>query len=220
MDYSLSFNLENGGFRIPVNPGSIDINEGGSSKTYHVAGLGEINIIQNPKLAEISFDSLFPANSYPFVVGELRSPFDYIEQIEKWMKLMKPIRFVFAGSTFEINELVSIEKFTWKEVGGAIGDVEYSISLKKYVPYAAKKVVEDTTRNIGKAGQVLSVETPPRPDEREQPKTYTLVKGDNLWKVAQKFLGNGAKYKEIQKLNNITNAQLKRLPIGMIVKLP
>lgn len=34
---------------------------------------------------------------------------------------------------------------------------------------------------------------------------YTVVKGDSLWAIAQKLLGNGARYTEIVKLNGLTS---------------
>lgn len=34
--------------------------------------------------------------------------------------------------------------------------------------------------------------------------TYAVKKGDILWDLSQQFLGNGTKYKEIKKLNNLT----------------
>lgn len=219
MDYSISFDLTEGGFRLPINPAAIDVKESGQSKTYDISKLGNINVIRNPKLAEISFESIFPATEYPFVIGELRDPFDYIEQIEKWMQVKKPVQFVFAGSSFDLNTLVSIESFNWREVGGAVGDIEYSIQLRKYKPYGAKKV-EIVVRKDAAPVRILSADTPSRPDTREQPQTYTLVAGDTLWKIAQKMLGNGNRWREIQKLNNITDAQLTRLQIGMVVKLP
>lgn len=36
-------------------------------------------------------------------------------------------------------------------------------------------------------------------------KTYTVKRGDSLWKIAQEQLGNGARYKEIVNINNLTN---------------
>lgn len=33
--------------------------------------------------------------------------------------------------------------------------------------------------------------------------TYTVKKGDTLWSIAKKTLGDGNKYKEIQKANNL-----------------
>lgn len=35
-----------------------------------------------------------------------------------------------------------------------------------------------------------------------------------------KKLGDGSKYKVIQKLNGIPDSELKKLPIGKVIKLP
>lgn len=215
----LSFNNQQEGFQIPVNPPSIEMREAGNSKTYDISALGEINVIKNPKLTEFRFESFFPAQRYPFVVGDhLFEPMFYVELIKKWMATNRPIRFVFTGASFDINEPVSIESFDWKEVAGTSGDIEFTLVLKKYVFYAAKKVVPVASQAT--TTPALVTKAPARPDDRQQPKTYTLVAGDTLWAVAQRFLGSGARYTEIQKLNNLTDADLKRLPIGKVIKLP
>lgn len=222
MGYVISFNLNHDGFIIPVNPPAIEIQEAGQSQTYDIAKLGEISVIQNPKLEEISFESIFPAAKSPFVVDLLEEPlepYEYVEQIEKWIKAKKTIQFKLerSGSEYGIDKQVSIESFKWREAAGAVGDVEYSITLKRYVPYAAKKIdlkLESDGSLTAHAAQDS------RPDHRTKPETYTLVAGDTLWKVAQKFLGSGARYPEIQKLNGISDAQLRRLPVGMVIKLP
>jgi nucleoid-associated protein YgaU len=59
-----------------------------------------------------------------------------------------------------------------------------------------------------------------RPSDKEQPKTYTLVSGDTLIKVARIQLGNESRWREIQKLNGISDAELTRLQVGMKLKLP
>lgn len=218
----LSFNNQEQGFQIPINPSSIEMKEGGSGSTYDVSGLGEINVIKAPKLTEYSFEGIFPASEHPFVIpnvsGKLLAPVNYyVNLITGWMEKKRPIRFVFTGSNFDINTPASIESFEWKEVGGSPGDIEYKIQLKKYVFYAAKKAVPVTTQSSTPA---LAKQSPPRPDERPPEKTYTLRSGDTLWSVAQKHFGDGARYKEIQKLNNLSDADLKRLPVGKVLKLP
>ena len=35
--------------------------------------------------------------------------------------------------------------------------------------------------------------------------SYTVKKGDSLWKISEKYLGNGNKYKEIKDLNNLSS---------------
>ena len=39
-------------------------------------------------------------------------------------------------------------------------------------------------------------------------KTYTVAKGDTLWKIAQETMGNGALYKKIVEANGIPNENL------------
>ncbi|AFQ45154.1 LysM peptidoglycan-binding domain-containing protein [Desulfosporosinus meridiei] len=214
----LSFNDKAEIFQLPVMPGSLEISEAISSKTYDIVGLREINVIKNLKLSQYGFSSLFPAQRYPFVtVQTLLQPIEYVRFIVKWMESAQPIRFIFISDRYNINTLASIESFDWKEVAGGAGDIDYNIKLKMYVPYTAQKV--EISSNPSAAG-VATTAAPARPDETQQPKTYTLVAGDTLWAVAKQFLGNGARWPEIQRINDITDAEIKRLQIGRVLKLP
>ena len=47
--------------------------------------------------------------------------------------------------------------------------------------------------------------------------TYTVKKGDTLWRIAQKNLGKGTRYKEIQQLNGM---QDDRIRVGQKLKIP
>jgi LysM repeat protein len=49
-------------------------------------------------------------------------------------------------------------------------------------------------------------------------RTYTVVAGDNPWGIAQKVYGNGSKYPEILKANNLTESS--RLTIGQVLVIP
>lgn len=46
--------------------------------------------------------------------------------------------------------------------------------------------------------------------------TYTVKKGDTLWKIAQKLLGNGNKYKVIKQLNNLQSDTIRT---GQVLKI-
>ena len=46
---------------------------------------------------------------------------------------------------------------------------------------------------------------------------HTVVKGDSLWKIAKKYLGNGGRYPEIMKLNGLTSTLIH---INQKLKIP
>lgn len=237
MSYRMELSFNNGAeiLDIQVLPSSIEISDGGNGSTYDVVGLGEINVIKARKLSEYAFSSFFPAKLYPFMLPshddnnnddeEKKSlaptvkvvpPMEQVRKISRWMESKRPIRFIFQGgptaSDVVINTPATIESFQWKEVAGGIGDIEFSIKLKHYRFYAAKKVVVQNNAVVPKGEQ--------RPDDRAKEKTYTLVAGDTLWKVAKSKLGDGNRWREIQKLNNISDAETKRLQVGKVLKLP
>ena len=46
---------------------------------------------------------------------------------------------------------------------------------------------------------------------------HTVVRGDTLWAIAQKYLGKGTRYPEIKELNGLTSNVIYR---GMKLKIP
>ena len=65
-----------------------------------------------------------------------------------------------------------------------------------------------------------SVETTPGGSTEAAPveRTYTIRKGDSLWSIARRLLGDGARCGEIAKINNITNAN--RIYPGQLLRIP
>ena len=51
-----------------------------------------------------------------------------------------------------------------------------------------------------------------------QKRYYTVVKGDTLWGIAKKYYGNGNRYPEIAKANNIANPDL--IYVGQKILIP
>lgn len=214
---SLSDMNQTNGFLIPVLPEMIEINEQGNVKSYDIVGSGPIHVIQPNSLSKLSFQSFFPADTERFGADQSWNPMRYVKLILEWMDSGKPIRLIYVGSDIEINLPVSIDSFDWKESSGSPGDIEYSIKLLKYVFHSPRKVVVTAQSNgTPSAKQTASA----RADTREQPTTYKIVAGDTLIRIARKTLGNDSRWKEIQKLNGISDAQLRKLQIGQILKLP
>lgn len=215
----LSWNNQQEGFELPVLPREIGPSIRGDGARHDVYGLGKINVIKDRELAEYTIESIFPAQRYPFVTASIvLEPKAYIDYIKRWWETKRPIRFVYVGTTMEINTAASIEGFEWKEVAGSPGDIQYILRLKEYRFYEARRVQVVQSQTGG--APVIQKAPPKRLDERVPPKTYTLAAGDNLWKVAKKVLGDGSRWREIQQLNRIPDSQLKKLPVGMVLKLP
>jgi nucleoid-associated protein YgaU len=80
--------------------------------------------------------------------------------------------------------------------------------------------VKKTTTKAGAKKTTTTKAKAKRPNEKVKPKSVKVKAGDTLWIIAKKNLGDGSRYKEIQTLNKITNAQAKRLKVGQVLRLP
>ncbi len=67
-----------------------------------------------------------------------------------------------------------------------------------------------------------TVEKPKPPAEQPEPEPsptiYTIQKGDTLWSIAKRLLGDGKRHKEILALN--PGLEAKKLPVGKTIKIP
>ncbi|MCM3748029.1 LysM peptidoglycan-binding domain-containing protein [Paenibacillus pasadenensis] len=217
----LEFNSGAEGWELPVLPEKLSIRRSGAGKSYSIIGAGNISTIEKPELAEIDFESFFPV--HPKLFNEQagsKTPAEYVADINRWMKSGYPIRFIYGGSGEDgrrgaIRLPMTITSFERWEQAGSPGDVYFSLKLKEYVFYAPVKI-----RVAGKDGKMVA-EPAKRADLRVPPKTYKVVKGDTLIRISMKLYdGDSGRWREIQKLNGLSDADLKRLQIGQLLKVP
>lgn len=71
--------------------------------------------------------------------------------------------------------------------------------------------------NIGQQIKINVEKVVDNTSKEESYKTYIVKKGDSLWKIAQNKLGNGTRYPEIMKLNNLKSTIIHT---GQVLKLP
>lgn len=222
MNYSMYIGINYGekGFSVPVLPEKIELSESGTNKTYDVINLGEVNTIGKPKLTDISFESFFPKNKGRYVsTEELFEPIVYIKKIKEWRDANQKIRFILTGDGIQINDLFTIESFKFWEESGQVGDIYYSLDLKRYKNYATKKVA--VIHHVSAASvPVVKSEVPQRPVEKVQSKTHTVVRGDTLFFIAKKYLGNGNRWREIYNLNRDVIKVPEKIYPGQVFKLP
>lgn len=218
-----SANSDKEGFRLPINPEKVSVNVKGDGEGFSISKAGKINIPKDVELKQFDLKTYFPSGNSHYSTTSYREPQYYIDVIEKWQRNKMPVRYIYVDGSFTINELVTVEAFEYDESDGS-GDVNFSLSLKKYVSFGPKKMVvvkkPVTSSAIKATASVVKKAAPQRQNTKPVFKTYSLIKGDSLWKVARKFLGSGSRYPEIQKLNGIKDSQLTKLQIGMKIKLP
>ena len=238
----------NGGrekLRFPVLPEQINVRQGMRNHSVSVQGLGEVVIMQDPAALLVSFSSFFPAEPFPGVQYEpLTPPAELAERLAKWKTGDRPVQFMVTGTA--INAHFTIEDFTYSEQGGDIGALHYSLVLKAYKEVSARQVtvrheapasqaLETTERNevfvgrvatgysggrLGVRVAVIPEPAPVRVDNRAQERTHTVAQGDNLWNIARKHLGDGARWPEIHELNRDIIGSPNLIFPGQVLRLP
>ncbi len=144
---------------LPVAPSKLSIGFKSHNKTLNLMNDGEINILKDPCLLDISFDVLIPNTKYPFSIYE--SGFEladkYIEKINKLKTDKKPFQFIVTRTKpdgipiFNTNIKVSLEEYEMSEDAEEGFDIMLSIKLKQYKVYSTKivkieKAKEDTPK--------------------------------------------------------------------------
>lgn len=208
----LSYNNQAESIELPVLPSKIEVKESGNNKSHTLQNIGEATTINVIKAPTLKLESIFPLNYGPYVTSRiLKSPIEYIETIKRWRDNNKPIRLLITDTAFPLNWACTIESLTYNESAGSVGDISYNIELKEYRWYKVKKVIM-----ASKQAREISFRTS-RPVEKEISKTYIVKKGDTLYAICKRQLGDGNRYKDIAKKNDISNPNL--IYPGQVLKL-
>lgn len=203
-----------GDMQLPVTPGSLELKINNQNKTANLINGEEINILEAPGLTDISLELMLPQVPYPFAHYEDGfQPADYYLAELKRLKTEKiPFQLICirespSGNTwFDTNMKVSLEDYKITEKASNGPDVTVAVQLKQYREYGTK-IVEVTV----KENQATVQTQEQRPQENAAAyQEYEVQKGDCLWNIAKKLLGNGARYPEIYNLNRdkISNPNL------------
>lgn len=211
------------GVQFPIAPAKLDTRINNKNQTITLINEGEVNLLKKAGLTDFSFEVLLPNAKYPFAVypKRFKPATYYLEKLEKLKLKKKPFQFIITRSKpngdllFDTNIKVSLEGYEIKEDAENGFDVNVSIELKQYRDYGTKKIKLKKPKKKGK--KKIAVASKKRPSTKTAPKTHTVVKGDTLWAICKKYLGDPLKYPEIAKKNNIKNPHL--IYPGQVIKL-
>lgn len=211
-----------GGILFPIAPAKMDIKSKNRNKTLTLINEGEINLLKDEGLKEITFTVMIPGKKYPFAkyLGGFLPIQYYISMLESMKKLKMPVQFIVLrnnsslASIYNTNLTVSLEDYHIIEDAESLGeDINISISLKEYQNQTGKLLKKITT--VG--GVTKFALSKVRSSNRSIPKTYTVKKDDTLLLIAKKQLGDEKKWENLMKINNLPNAV--DLEIGRVIRL-
>ena len=205
---------------LPVAPSEIETKTGNRNKAVYILNFGEINLAKKPGLQEIRFTALLPGRMYSFVQteGGFREPEYFLNCFREYKASAEPVQLILFRRLTDGTQLfcgnmdVLLEDYTVTEKGGEQGDFWVDMYWKEWK--AAKSIRYSVKSQNG--GNVL-VEQGQQRQEKTPAATYTVQKGDCLWSIAKKQLGDGSKYKEIAKKNGISDPN--RIYPGQVLKL-
>jgi LysM repeat protein len=220
----MAYHFYLGKMLCPIAPSKLQMKIGNKNKTVTLINEGEVNILKQAGLTDVSFDLLLPNVTYPFATyksGFVTASF-FLNELEKMKTDKKPFQFVVTRvlpsgkMLFDTNMKVSLETYDIKEDAKQGFDVVVTIKLKQYRDFGTK------TCNIVSENKVSVQETRSTDNSPAPSKTITHVVGvgESLWSIAKKYYGDGSKYPIIYEANKARVKNPNFIRIGDFLFIP
>lgn len=204
-----------GAIPLPVPPSKLEIKTKSRNKTIDLLNDGEVSVLKEGGLAEISFTALLPRFKLPFSSPVHLDPSVYLTLFELYKTEKTVFQFIVIRTLPNFlplkptNIKCTLEDFTVIEDASNGLDITVNITLKQYKE-AGLKILKNLATALTVAGAVMAtgsavataiVNSNRSKETAPKNKTYTVKKGDTLYGIAKKELGDGSKWKEIYNLN-------------------
>lgn len=208
--YTFWFSYKELHYVFPVTPPSVKITIGSKNETVDLINLSEINILKGPALVEIEFDARYPMREYPYSRGGGEEFFKQWSALKEAKEKKGVIDFGISRPTQAMKYHNGYKPGWNTQIKCAIEDIELNESYDegddviltlRFRQWKNYGVVE-----LQKSDDTTSSSTEERPTDdtkngTTENQTHKTVAGDTLWGLAQKYYGDGSKYKTIYDAN-------------------
>lgn len=182
-------------YLLPVNPESMERHWESQMDIVKVMGIGQVVLPDEGTLERF----------------RLRAPLDMpmMELLRGWREKGTVLTLLVFGQWLYIRKEVVIHKMTVTQHAGLETEMDTQLELLEYRGYRKaeleRKQQQERMQSTG---------------SQSTGRTYTVAKGDSLWRIAKRELGDGRRYTEIYELNRdiIRNANL--IYPGQVLRLP
>lgn len=195
-----------GELEFPAAPEQMEVLAEGNWERAQLDAVGEVSLYRPPKLQMFRFGGIFPGERYGFVTADrLWEPRAYADEMGRLAAEKEAVRLVVSGGARPFSALVTVERFQWRMQAGEDGDIYYDLELREYREFGKAAVAaggSGTASSGTMGGSGGSAKNPAAPG------VYTVQKGDTLWAIAKRYLGDGSRYGELASLNGVKNPNL------------
>lgn len=214
MDFYLTNLKDKARLHFPMNPEKVSLSSGANLQSYDIMGLGEVKVPLGNKLDVVTWEGKLPGASRKEMnyIKSWKSPTELYGLLKEYRESGTKLRLLITETPINLDVYIESFESTW----GGLDDCDYKITLVQAIDLKVYTV--DEWNASGKTGNHVQALARPEPPKT---KTYTVKSGDSLWKIAQKELGNGARYTELFAVNKpplSTNPNL--IYPGQVLTLP
>ena len=202
--------------QLPMAPDRIQVAAATRFLSYDIMNVGEHKIPSGEELTGFQWSGILPGEGRkdaPYVQA-WQDPATIQGKFSVWRNKGKKLKLTIPGTP--INHAVFLVSYQCDYEGG-MGDINYTIEF-----CVAKEVIVETesqAANQDSAGAGVKATAPAT--QPPAAKTYTVKSGDSLWRIAQKQLGSGTRWREIYDLNKSTIGSNPNLIYpGQVYNLP
>ncbi|MDR1066470.1 MAG: LysM peptidoglycan-binding domain-containing protein [Clostridiales bacterium] len=198
---------------LPINPATFKIAREGKNSVVELIGIGDVAVPKGLKLAEITIESMFPADG-------VTTPGECVEFImDAWRKG----KYMTLTVTEILEEAmpVIVTAFTRERRAGEHEDIYYTLELMEYRPYgatAAGTIAYGVTAYNAAYGVMASAAVRSDENKPAAERYYTVKRGDTLWSIARR---SGGDWRELYENNkSVIGANPDYITVGTILNMP